>query len=67
MGWRCYHVDVDRGDDDGDRCGGLHDDELMEMDYLLQIPPPDTFRRLGFGESSWSSVWSSSLLQDLMT
>ena len=22
----CYHVDVDGGDGDGDRCGGLHDD-----------------------------------------
>ena len=30
--------------------------ELMEMDSLLQIPPPDTFRRLGFGEFSWSGV-----------
>lgn len=28
--------------------------ELMEMDSLLQIPPPDTFRRLGFGGFSWS-------------
>ena len=30
--------------------------ELMEMDSLLQILPPDTFRRLGFGGFSWSGV-----------
>ena len=30
--------------------------ELVEMDSLLQIPPPDTFRRLGFGGFLWSSV-----------
>ena len=30
--------------------------ELIEMDALLQIPPPDTFRRLGFGGFSWSGV-----------
>ena len=32
--------------------------ELMEMDSLLRIPPPDTFRRLGFGEFLWSGSWS---------
>ena len=30
--------------------------ELMEMDSLLRIPPPDTFRRLGFGGFSWLGV-----------
>ena len=30
--------------------------ELMEMDSLLRIPPPDTFRRLGFGRFSWLGV-----------
>ena len=30
--------------------------ELMDMDSLLQIPPPDTFWRLGFGGFSWSGV-----------
>ena len=38
--------------------------ELMEMDSLLRIPPLDTFRRLGFGEFSWSGGYSR--VQDLM-
>ena len=34
--------------------------ELMEMDSLLRIPPPDTFWRLGFGGFSWDGCWSGS-------
>ena len=37
--------------------------ELMEMDSLLRIPPPDTFRRLGFGGFLWLGVSGISLLQ----
>ena len=36
--------------------------ELMEMDSLLRIPPPDTFRRLGYGGFSWDGCWYGSLL-----
>ena len=35
--------------------------ELMEMDSLLRIPPPDTFRRLGVGGFSWDGCWCGSL------
>ena len=37
--------------------------ELMEMDSLLRIPPPDTFRRLGFGGFSWDGCWYGSLVR----
>ena len=33
--------------------------KLMEMDSLQRIPPPDTFRRLGFGEILWYGGWSA--------
>ena len=37
--------------------------ELMKMDSLLQIPPPNTFRRLGVGGFLWLGVFGLSPLR----
>ena len=49
MDERCYHIDVDGGDDDADRCGGLHDDGVDGDGFPYANSPPVAFRRLGFG------------------
>ena len=66
MGWRCYHVDGDGGDDDGDRCGGLHDDGVDGDGFPSANSPSGHLpeARVWWIFVVWQLVWLSPLLLD---
>ena len=67
MGWRCYHVDGDGGDDDGDRCVGLHDDGVDRDGFPSANSPSGQLpeARVWWIFMGWLLVWLSSLLHRL--
>ena len=54
----CYHIGVDDGDDDGDRCGGLHDDGVDGDGFPSANSPSRHLLEARVWWISWSGGWS---------